>query len=168
MLVQLLEKEKASSSGIFLVVLYDDLFRRQLARRALAGEPELDINKCFQSRDAILEAARVRLTSVLVSAGLVPAPTSLATTSFSSGGPDVDIENSLLAKSHAAADAIQKKAAAAAKSLEHTQAELANANQTRAWLVQTASSQKGSGEGKGALVISNLHKANSRKSIGRR
>ena len=150
-LVQLLEKEKASSSGIFLVVLYDDLFRRQLARRALAGEPELDINKCFQSRDdTILEAARVRLTSVLVSAGLVPAPTSLATTSFSSRGPDVDIENSLLAKSHAAADAIQKKAAAAAKSLEHTQAELAKANQTRAWLDQTASSQKGSGEGKGA------------------
>ena len=80
-LVQLLKKEKASSSGIFLVVLYDDLFRRQLARRALSGEPELDINKCFQSRDdTILEAARVRLTPVLVSAGLVPVPTSLATT----------------------------------------------------------------------------------------
>ena len=33
---------------IFLMVLYDDLFRRQLARRALAGETELDVNQCFQ------------------------------------------------------------------------------------------------------------------------
>ena len=99
LLIQLLAKDKASSSSIFLMVLYDDLFRRQLARRALAGEPELDVNKCFQSRDdTILQAARVRLTSVLISAGLA-----------------VDIENSLLAKSLAAADAIRKKAAAAAK-----------------------------------------------------
>ena len=131
LLIQLLEKDKASSSSIFPMVLYDDLFRRQLARRALAGEPELDGNKCFQSRaHTILEAARVRLTSALISAGLAPAPTSLSATSFTSRGPDVDTENSLLAESHAAADAIQMKAAAAAKSLEHTQAELAKANQT--------------------------------------
>ena len=138
------------------MVLCDDLFRRQLARRALAGEPELDVNKCFQSRDdTILEAARVRLTSVLISAGLAPAPTSLSVTSFTTRGPDVDIENSLLAKSHAAADAIQKKAAAA-KSLEHTQAEFAKANQTRAWLDQAASSHKGGGEGKGTTRTQQL------------
>ena len=149
-------KDKASSSGIFLTVLYDDLFRRQLARRALAGEPELDVNKCFRSRDdTILETARVRLTSVLISAGLAPVPTSLSATSFTTCGPDVDIENSLLAKSHAEADAIQKKAAAA-KSLEHTQAELAKANQTRAWLDQAASSQRGGGEGKGTTRTQQL------------
>ena len=157
LLIQLLEKDEASSSSIFLMVLYDDLFRRHLAQRALAGEPELDVNKCFQSRDdTILEAARVRLTSVLISAGLrrhlphYQLPLSLPVVLMSTS------RTRSLPRATPRQTRSKKKAAAAAKSLEHTQAELAKANQTRAWLDQAASSQKGGGEGKGTTRTQQL------------
>ena len=50
-LAKLMEKSKYLQHGHFLIILYDDLFRRQLAERATMSEPDLKVQKCFMKID---------------------------------------------------------------------------------------------------------------------
>ena len=70
-MAKLVEKQKSVKHSQFLIILYDDLFRRQLAKRANRSEPDLDVQKSFRVVDAtILVAATLRLEAVLEAAGL--------------------------------------------------------------------------------------------------
>ena len=65
------EEHKATHPGPILATLYDDLFRKQVAKRAQIRAPLLDLKRVFTSIDSsVLEAAKVRLAITLQASGV--------------------------------------------------------------------------------------------------
>ena len=112
LLCKLHEEHEASSnaqSSTFLVILYDDLFRRSIARRVEQKDPDLNMNDAFQKVDKrLLGACQTRLDSVIASVGLGP-------TSYAAGPGRTPALESSLAKQTAAAEQAAKKAESAAR-----------------------------------------------------
>ena len=109
----------------FLIILYDDLFRKQLAKRAHARDPDLSLDKSFRDVDkGILEGAKTRLQLVLQAAGV---------DSQKGSGSDRGLDRSsaaavasanaesALAKQSAAAEAVERRANAAVRNLAKQQ-----------------------------------------------
>ena len=66
---KLVEEERCDGRGPQLAILYDELLRRQLERRAQKGDPTLDVEAMMSEPDkSVLAAARQRLDSVLKAA----------------------------------------------------------------------------------------------------
>ena len=66
---RLVEEERCEGRGPQLAILYDELLRRQLERRAQKGDPTLDMHAMMADPDkSILAAAKQRLESVLKAA----------------------------------------------------------------------------------------------------
>ena len=121
-ILQICEQEKIKGRAPYLAFLYDDLLRRQWARRADKRDPSLDIAMESQKIDKdILELARQRLSQVLQEVGIQDDVSqqmpSAATSSTTSSSADV-------ARQLAAAEQAQKRADAASKKLSEVQAQL--------------------------------------------
>jgi hypothetical protein len=107
-ILKLVEEEKCDGRGPQLAMLYDELLRRQLERRAQKADPTLDLPTILAEADkSILAAARQRLDSVLKAAGR----------GKSSGSGGAGAAAKALAYSH------KEAAIAAAKALNEQQAE---------------------------------------------
>eukprot|EP00971_Amphidinium_carterae_P352537 6492642-Amphidinium_carterae.1 len=69
--LRLAEEERIAGGSPYLAILYDDLLRKQFARRAQQHDPQLDISSEVQQTDkAVLASARSRLEATLQAAGL--------------------------------------------------------------------------------------------------
>ena len=106
----------------YVAILYDDLLRKSIAQRAQRKDPDLKMDEIFKSCvKEIREAAQQRLSHVLAAAGLTmrgssaQLPQSEQTTVAADGA---------LAKQAASAEALQRRAEAAARSMATQQEEL--------------------------------------------
>ena len=127
-ILKIVEEEKCDGRGPQLAILYDELLRRQLERRAQKADPTLDLPTILADADkSILAAARQRLESVLKAAGR---------RGSSSGSGGAGTAAKALAYSH------KEAAMAAAKALNEQQAERLDA-------AGAASADHSGGGGKG-------------------
>ena len=109
----------------FLVILYDDMFRRLLSKRPLLEEPGFDGAGCFSKMDKQLNApAEQKLDGILVATGV-----SRQTLVLHGGAMSQDISESPLAEQAAAGDAVQKRTEAATSNLAKQQEDM-NRSQT--------------------------------------
>ena len=134
------EEERGAKRPQVLAFLYEAMQRESWARRALQRDSTLNIQAEAAKTDrSVLEAARIRLELVAPSQGM-------------SSGPPSDglvAAESALARSTAAATAMQKKAEAAARSLEASQRNLAARERAMGSSARSAGSASGSGGGRG-------------------
>ena len=102
--------EEPGESSVYLVILYDDVLRRSIARRTESKDPDLKMDVAFGQVDkAVLDNCRSRLDAVLQHVGV--------SSSRSSRPLESADASSLLQKQVAAADLSAKKAEAAAKAV---------------------------------------------------
>eukprot|EP00971_Amphidinium_carterae_P059254 1171678-Amphidinium_carterae.1 len=110
-ILKIVEEERHSQGSFFLAVLYDDLLRRNFARRAQQHDATLNIeSEVMQVDKSLLDVARHRLGATLMAAGL------------NRSASQHSVSTSL-------ADDLSKKAMAAAASLQHHSDELAKRTQ---------------------------------------
>ena len=129
LIFQIVEEEKASGNSAYLAILYDDLLRRDFARRSERRDPTFVLlNEVQRVNKQIMQAARTRLGTVLETAGLVGIKSEPGASAFggSSGStsPAQLAAESALAKHSAAANALRVKAEQAAKALAAQQRDL--------------------------------------------
>ena len=118
--MKMAEEARLAGESPYLAILYDDLLRKTVSERAKRRDPELDLDAEFvKVNKEIFQLAKSRLAHVLSAAGV----TSERPSSSSGGRSFVGME-SALAKQAAAADALTKKAEAAAKALARQQQEM--------------------------------------------
>ena len=99
------EDEKCIQGSPLVAVLYDDVFRKTIARRAEAKDPELDLDDAFSTTDKhILEACKMRVDTV------ARATPGVSGSAISSQGNELDRQT-------AAAEIAAKKAEAAVRAL---------------------------------------------------
>jgi hypothetical protein len=126
---QIVEEEKSSGNSAFLAILYDDMLRRDIAKRVERRDPTLVlIDEVQKVNMQIMQAARTRLGTVLENAGITKSKiepgTSLFTQSASASSVGQLAAESALAKQSAAANALRVKAEQAARSLASQQCDL--------------------------------------------
>ena len=132
---------KAAGHSPFLGLLYDELLRREWARRMERKDPSMDIEKDAHILDKqILDVAKSRLATVLKIAGLEGGKAQ------GKGHPPVALTDSLLAKQTAAAEAMQRRTEAATKAIAKQQEALLMRSQRLDYEFH----QDGGGRSKGA------------------
>ena len=118
-IAKIYEEEKNSNGCCLVAILYGDVFRKTVSRRAEAKDPELDMDDAFAKTDiSILEACKARVESV---ARATPGASRAAgQREDQSSGHHVSAE-SHLAKQTAAAEAAAKKVETATRALDAAQ-----------------------------------------------
>ena len=105
----------------YIAILYDDLLRKSIAQRAQRKDPDLKMDEIFKSCvKEIREAAQQRLSHVLAAAGL----TMRGSSAQLPQSEQAVAADGALAKQAASAEALQRRAEAAARSMATQQEEL--------------------------------------------
>ena len=124
LIVEMMEHQRLLGESQFLPILYDDLFRRQVAKRAEMRDPTLDFALIFAEPDKTISAlAKSRLDSVLKSSGVVE-PVPKREKAMSVDLASSSLTESILVRQQAAAEATMKRAEAATRALSKQQEEL--------------------------------------------
>ena len=122
--LQLVEQERMKGNRPFLAFLYEELLRKNWARRAEKGDPSLDIPAEAQRIDKdLLDIAKHRLAEVMKEAGLGEHD---ARQVVSSGSKDSLGFAELVNRQLAAAEAAQKQAEKATQQLAAVQQQVLN------------------------------------------
>ena len=122
---QLHEQQRTSGEALYLPMLYDEFLRKQVARRAEQQDPELDLNIVFGRIDQqILDTCKSRLETVLATLGVDVRMSPFAKTPQPAASLGFEAAESMLAKQQAAADALQRRAETASRSLAKQQEDL--------------------------------------------
>ena len=116
------EEEQLAKGSPLIVVLYDDVFRKTVARRAEAKDPELDFDAVFSKTDTqILESCKARVGSVARAS-----PGVMYNASHEPSNSHRMPVMADLAKQTAAAEVAAKKAEAATRALGQAQSRYDN------------------------------------------
>lgn len=122
--------------GHFLSMLYDDAFRRMLAKRATCRDPDFNLTILMSKiNKPLLENCEARLEAALDAAGLSRGKSNVSHPSASSSMDAVlaardSSATSMLAKQTAAAEAVQRRAEAATRALSKQQEEIMRREQS--------------------------------------
>lgn len=150
---RIVEEGRQKGNSEHLAVLYDEMLRRQVARRALKRDPDLDVEAVFMKADKqLVESARSRLDAVLQVAGIKGGATAAGLVGqpgpAGPQGAQALAADSALAKQVSAAEAVQRRAEAAAKALAGQQEELNRRQQAiNAGGAGFGDAEKGKGKG---------------------
>ena len=144
LIVEMMEHQRLLGESQYLPILYDDLFRRQVAKRAEMKDPTLDFALIFATTDkTILALAKSRLEGVLRSPGVEEA-TPRKEKAIAVEGSTSSLTESILVRQQAAAEATTKRAEAATRALSKQQEELLKLSAQQA---SQSSGYKGSEKG---------------------